>query len=79
MNLNNLNFSLGCLVPENQQHIFEDCNELRKQIQYNNSYKIKDIYEGTNKQKAAISYFLHIEEKRLDLKKKLEDTLYICI
>ena len=70
---------MGCLVPENQQHIFEDCKEIRKQIQYNNSYKIKDIYEDTHKQKAAISYFLQIEEKRLDLKKKLEDTLYICI
>ena len=79
MNSNNLNCSLGCLVPENQQHIFEDCKEIRKQIQYNNSYKIKDIYEDTHKQKAAISYFLQIEEKRLDLKKKLEDTLYICI
>ena len=70
---------MGCLVPENQLNIFQDCKELRKHINYNNSFKKKHIYEDTNKQIAAISYFLHMEEKRLELKKnwKTQPCIYV--
>ena len=36
--------SLGCLIDETQQHIFEECKFLRANLQLREGVKISDIF-----------------------------------
>ena len=71
--------TFDCLSDENQQHIFEECKPLREGLHLKEGIKLQDVYGDIKLQKAAISNFIQIEEKRVDLKKKLEETPCIYI
>ena len=62
--------NFGCLCDENQQHIFEECKPLREGLHLKEGIKLNDVYGDIQMQKAALSNFIQIEEKRVDLKKK---------
>ena len=64
LHLNNLECSQGCHAQEDQRHIFAGCDKLNSQM---NTNIYDHIYEDIGRQKAAISLFLHIEEKRKEL------------
>ena len=70
------NHQLQCrfcyLSEENQQHIFEECKPLRTDLVLKQGVKLVDIYGDIKKQKSAISTFLQIEERRIELVQKLE-------
>ena len=66
MHNNQLLCRFGCFSEENQQHIFESCEPIRGQLVLNKEVKINDIYGDLKHQKLAISYFIQIEEKRLE-------------
>ena len=67
MHNNQLLCRFCCLNEESQQHIFESCQPLRAQLVLREGVKITDIYGDLSHQKLAISSFIQIEEKRLEL------------
>ena len=70
--------TFGCLCDENQQHIFEECKPLREGLHLKEGIKLNEVYGDIQLQKAALSNFIQIEEKRLDIRKKnRRNTLYI--
>ena len=65
--------TFGCFCVENQQHIFEECMPLKRNLQLKGGVKIADVYGDLKTQKAAISDFIQIEANRLELKKNMEE------
>ena len=71
---NQIQCSFGCLRDENQQHVFEECMPLKQNLQLKGGVKVADIFGGLKLQKAAMTDFIQIEEKRVEQKKRLEET-----
>ena len=68
-----LQCSFGCSSSETQQHIFEACKQLRAGLQLKEGIQVSDIYGDLKQQKSAVLNFIQIEEKRVELKKRLEE------
>ena len=64
MHPKHLQCSIGCSSVEDQRHIFEKCKVLHSD-QNRNIYDY--IFGDSDKQKEAISAFILIEERRIDL------------
>ena len=71
---NQIQCSFGCLSDENQQHVFEECMPLKQNLQLKGGVKVADVFGGLKMQKAAMIDFIQIEEKRVEQKKRLEET-----
>ena len=61
MNRGNLYCSLGCLLIEDQSHIFTNCDKLRTCPQV---YPYNNIFKEVAEQSIIIKEFMHIEKRR---------------
>ena len=76
---NQIQCTFNCSSDENQKHIFEEWLPLRQDLILKRGVNVIDVYWDLKIQKAAIVDFIQIEEKRLDLKKKLEENTCIYV
>ena len=71
---NQIQCSFGCLRDENQQHVCEESMPLKQNLHLKGGVKVADTFGGLKLQKAAMIDFIQIEEKKVEEKKRLEET-----
>ena len=71
---NNIKCSLGCNSEETQIHIFEECTPILSHIRARKSIILNKIYGTLDDQKSIIKILVQIEDTRVKLIKKLQET-----
>ena len=71
---NNMTCSLGCSSDETQSHIFQQCTPIFNIIGPGNIVNLNKIYGTLDDQKSIIKILVQIEDTRIQLIKKIQET-----